>query len=91
MTTPLFRRIEILAQLDYLSSQEEGLDETLKNFCTTYNIAIPIASGVQYGYATLTEKGEEAVNTTFEKFLALVGTEDTGFDELEDFFEGDDD
>jgi hypothetical protein len=87
--TDLKHRIAILAELSYAHTNK-WLDESVADFCDTYNITIPLAFAVAYDYAVLTDKGVEDINKTFDLLLTRAGIEDAGFTELSDLFSSDD-
>jgi hypothetical protein len=88
MATELKRRIDILAELSYAELQGR-VDKTLSDFVKVHNISIPLAFAVTYGNATLTDKGTDEMNTTFDRLLELAGVEDADYQELSDILNPD--
>ena len=89
MTTPLKNRIAILSELSFAHTNDQ-LDKSVADFCDTYNIALPLSFAVDYGYAVLTDKGANDINSTFDLLLQLAGIQDTGFQELSDLYDSED-
>jgi hypothetical protein len=92
MTTTFDNKVAILAELD-VSVGYGHFDEQpeITKFVEMYNIAFPLAVGIQYGFAIATDKGVEAIDQAFGVFLDLLGVEDKGYSELDEFLEVEED
>lgn len=92
MTTTFENKVAILTELD-VSVGYGNFDEQpeVVKFVEMYNIAFPLAVSVHYGYSIATDKGVEAIDQAFRVFLELLGREDTGFSELDEFLEVEED
>lgn len=92
MTTTYENKVAILTELDVSVGYGEFDEQPeITKFVEMYNIAFPLAVSVHYGFAIATDKGVEAIDQAFGVFLDLLGREDTGFAELAEFLEVEED
>lgn len=83
--TPFDNRVEVLAGMMWIDSDihQDYLDE----FRATHELTINLAFGVEYDLVTLTDKGRDSINDSFDKLLETMGVEDTGWLHIDDMVE----
>jgi len=81
MTTPFQKKCEILAEL-WMKYRSE---ETLEDFFQYNDVSLPLAFMISEEIISeKTQIIESFIEETFIIFLAAVGAEDTGFDNLDE-------
>lgn len=82
-TTTFGNKCEILADL-WLNYRD---DEGFSDFVEYNDLGLPLAYAIANGIVEANPLAENFVDETFRLLLASLGTEDTGFDSLEDLLE----
>jgi hypothetical protein len=77
--TPFENKCTILSDL-WLG--RSGADENFTDFIEYNDIGLPMAHFLSAKYVEVSPTAEQFVNETFDLFLASLGLEDTGFDNL---------
>jgi hypothetical protein len=77
--TPFENKCKILSDL-WLG--RGGADENFTDFIEYNDIGLPMAHFLSAKYVEVSPTAEQFVNETFDLFLASLGLEDTGFDNL---------
>jgi hypothetical protein len=84
MTTTFTNKCEILGEL-WMDYRE---DEEFTDFIEYNDLGLPLAYMISAGIVeTITPKGEEITEETFDLFLGAMNLKDTGFDTLNDVFD----
>jgi hypothetical protein len=82
--TTFENRCNILSEL-WIEYRDE---EDFKDFISYNDLGLPLAFMVSEGIVTANEKSKIMVNETFELFLATLGVEDNGFEDLDEMLVG---
>ena len=51
------------------------------------DMGVPISMGVVYGYCSLTDKGEELINSTYDMLLKVLEIDDVEYSDLQAVFD----
>ena len=84
MTTSIENKIAILGDL-WLNYRA---DDEFVDFIEYNDIGLPVAYAIANSIVRPTELSDTFINETFSLLLAALGVEDTGFESLEEMFDG---
>jgi hypothetical protein len=84
MTTPIENKTAILSDL-WLNYRN---DEEFTDFIEYNDIGLPVAYAIDNGIVKGTELSEAFIKETFDLLLAALGIEDSGFETIEEMFDG---
>ena len=80
MTTDFSNKVDILGRFKILYQDTDSV----KDFFEFNDIGIPLAYLASEGLCDISEDGKKYIAETWDLFLASLGVEDTGFEELDE-------
>ena len=80
MTTDFSNKVDILGRFKILYQDTNSV----KDFFEFNDIGIPLAYLASEGLCDISEDGKKYIAETWDLFLASLGVEDTGFEELDE-------
>ena len=84
MTTTIENKTAILSDL-WLNYRS---DDEFTDFVEYNDIGLPVAYAIDNGIVKGTELSESFIKETFDLLLAALGIEDSGFETIEEMFDG---
>ena len=80
MTTDFSSKVDILGRFKVLYQDTDSV----KDFFEFNDIGMPLAYLASEGLCDISEDGKKYIAETWDLFLASLGVEDTGFEELDE-------
>ena len=80
MTTDFSNKVDILGRFKFLYQDTDSV----RDFFEFNDIGIPLAYLASEGLCDISEDGKKYIAETWDLFLASLGVEDTGFEELDE-------
>ncbi|NDB58433.1 hypothetical protein EB001_08305 [bacterium] len=80
MTTDFSNKVDILGRFKILYQDTDSV----RDFFEFNDIGIPLAYLASEGLCDISEDGKKYIAETWDLFLASLGVEDTGFEELDE-------
>lgn len=80
MTTDFSSKVDILGRFKVLYQDTDSV----RDFFEFNDIGIPLAYLASEGLCDISEDGKKYIAETWDLFLASLGVEDTGFEELDE-------